>query len=439
MTSSISDLDLLKREAAKAANIVARHDFVRVYTHHDADGIAAGAIIAKALLRAGKTFQISFLKGLNEDFEYERGELLVFADMGSAYPDKMSEVDTDLIILDHHIPVGTIKPRRNFAHLNPHLFGFDGTYELSASGVAYFFANGIAKNRDLASIAILGILGDKQKFSGPNAEILREGKERGVVEVRTGINLPSGKLRKALQTSLEPYLDFYGNEDELDEFLSKVKVSGEKDVDELSFEEMQRLADAIALRMLKLGAYEGVFGEVFGKKILLTNLPIKSATTLTEVVNSCGRAGAMSVALAMLLGDTTFLEKALRIHEEFLTQLLEELSRRKKEVRDGFCIRYLVMKDAPSASPIATVFSRYLYSDKPLVVINVKNGEAKVSARTTEKLSERLNLADVMRLAAEKVGGVGGGHRVAAGANIPPDKVEEFLKEVDRLCCTMLA
>ena len=71
--------------------------------------------------------------------------------------------------------------------------------------------------------------------------------------------------------------------------------------------------------------------------------------------------------------------------------------------------------------------------------INIKNNSVKVSARANEKLAERLNLADVMRMAAEKVGGRGGGHRVAAGANISPDKVEEFLKEVDRLCCAMLA
>ncbi|OYT33837.1 hypothetical protein B6U96_14545 [Archaeoglobales archaeon ex4484_92] len=124
---------------------------------------------------------------------------------------------------------------------------------------------------------------------------------------------------------------------------------------------------------------------------------------------------------------------------EYTTEILEELTKRKREVKEGFCIRYLVMNDAPSASSMATTFSRYLMSDKPIVVINVKNGKAKVSARTTEKLSRRVNLAEVMKIAAEKVGGRGGGHRVAAGANISPDKIDEFLKEVDRLCCAMLA
>ena len=79
-----------------------------------------------------------------------------------------------------------------------------------------------------------------------------------------------------------------------------------------------------------------------------------------------------------------------------------------------------------------------MFADKPLVVVNVKDDVAKVSSRTTMDVAEVLDLGEVMRKAAEKVGGRGGGHRVAAGANIPPDGVEEFVREVDRLCCEVL-
>ncbi len=44
-----------------------------------------------------------------------------------------------------------------------------------------------------------------------------------------------------------------------------------------------------------------------------------------------------------------------------------------------------------------------------------------------------LNLADAISKAAEKVGGVGGGHNVAAGATIPPEAKEEFLELMDAL------
>lgn len=429
----------LKELAKKAVSLLSKHDFARVYTHYDADGISAGAVIVKALLRAGKDFQLTFLKGLN-DFEAENEDLQIFVDMGSGYGELISNIDGDIIILDHHKPVGEIKPKRNLAHVNPHLVGIDGTTEVSASGVAYLFAKELGENKDLAPLAILGAIGDKQKFLGINEEILKDAISTGLVEVKPGICLPSGKISKALKMSLEPYLDFYKKDDELEEFLRKLGIDGEKDVEELSFEETQRLADAIILRLLKIGAYEGVFEQVVGKKMVLKSLPIQNATSLVDIINSCGRAGETSTALSILLGDEKALRSGLEISERINTEILEEISRRRKEVREGFCIRYLVMEDVISTSPIATVLSRYIFPDKPLVVLNIKkDGKVKVSARTTDKIAQRLDLAEVMRLSALKVNGVGGGHRVAAGANIDKERVEEFLKEVDRLCCAMLA
>jgi nanoRNase/pAp phosphatase (c-di-AMP/oligoRNAs hydrolase) len=54
------------------------------------------------------------------------------------------------------------------------------------------------------------------------------------------------------------------------------------------------------------------------------------------------------------------------------------------------------------------------------------------------RLSEIVDLGAIMSKAAQKVGGRGGGHRVAAGANIPPSAVDDFIGEVDRLCCKAL-
>jgi single-stranded DNA-specific DHH superfamily exonuclease len=437
--SSDQKIELLKSQAKKAVKLVDEYDFIRIYTHHDPDGISAGAIIAKSLLRVGKRFHITFLKGLNESFEYGEDELLLFADMGSGYPDIISEVNADVVVLDHHIPLGEIHPKKRFAHVNPHLAGFDGTYELSASGVAYFFANELGNNGDLSSLAVVGMIGDKQKIEGANAEIIRQGEMRGYIQIKPGINLHSGRLRDVLYYSIDPYLDFFGKEKELEDFLSKLGLDADRNVDELNLNEMQKLADGITIRLLRNGAYEGVIQQVIGRRIFLANSLIPNATMLTDVVNACGREGAMSTAFSLLLGDENCLDEAMKISMEYTKRILEELAKRRGEVKEGFCIRYLVMEDAPSASPIATTFSRYLFSDRPLIVVNIKNGKAKVSARTTEKIAKVVNLAEVMRVAAEKVGGRGGGHRVAAGANITPEVVSEFLKEVDRLCCAMLA
>ena len=60
----------LKQEAKRAAELIKKHEFIRIITHHDVDGISSAAILAISLLRIGKKFRISFLKGLNQDFDY---------------------------------------------------------------------------------------------------------------------------------------------------------------------------------------------------------------------------------------------------------------------------------------------------------------------------------------------------------------------------------
>lgn len=425
-------LDVLKVEAKKAAEIIKSHDFVRIFTHYDADGISSASIICAALLREGKQFHVTFLKGLIEKINVN-SELVILQDMGSGQPDIVSEIDSDVIIADHHYPSGKIKPRKGLAHVNPHLAGIDGTFELSAAGVAYVIANQLGNNTDLSGLAMIGMFGDKQKITGGNAEIVKEGIEMGYIAEKKGLNLFSGKVRDVLTLSTEPFLDFYGNEEKLDEFLSRVKIDGNKEIDELDEDEIQRLSNAIALRILEQGGYEGVIEEFIGKKYVLRNEVISNAIMLSEIVNSCGRASAYSTAFSICMRDESYLEKGIEIWKKFQTELLNEIVRRKSEAKEGEAIRYIIMEDAKTTSPVATVLSRYIFSDKPLVVVNVKNDMAKISSRSNLRIAENVNLSDVMRNAAEKVGGRGGGHSVAAGANINPEKVDEFIREVDRL------
>ena len=74
--------------------------------------------------------------------------------------------------------------------------------------------------------------------------------------------------------------------------------------------------------------------------------------------------------------------------------------------------------------------------EKPLIAFAIIEEEnaAKFSARTTAvALSRGVNLGDVMRVASEKYGGKGGGHNVAAGAQVPIDQLENFINSVNNL------
>ncbi len=426
-------LDVLQVEARKAAELINKHQFARVYTHYDADGISSASILGAAMFRNGIQFQVSFLNGLRDPLDTGSDELIVFQDMGSGQLDIVSQVDSDVVIADHHYPSGKMETEKGFAHVNPHLAGIDGTYELSASGVAYVIANQLSDNTDLSGLVLAGIYGDKQKITGGNSEIINEGVRGGYITQKNGLNLHSGKISEVLSLSTEPYLDFYQNEEELKEFLESLKIDEDKEINQLNGDEVQKLSNAIVLRVLQQGGFEGSVDGFVGKKFVLNNEAVSNPVMLSEVVDSCGRASEFGTGFSICLRDENYVERGVELWRKFKIELLEEIKKKKNEIKEGESIRYILMEDAPTTSPIATVFSRYVFSDKPLMVANLKKNAAKISARSNSRIAEKINLADIMHEAAQGVGGRGGGHKVAAGANIEPDKLDEFIKEVDRL------
>ena len=104
-------LDLLRVEAMKAAELIRKAESVHVFTHYDADGISSGAVLATAVNRLGKQFHDTFFKGLNSVPESE-ADLIILSDMGSGCPDIVERIEKDVVIVDHHAPVGRIEKRK---------------------------------------------------------------------------------------------------------------------------------------------------------------------------------------------------------------------------------------------------------------------------------------------------------------------------------------
>ncbi len=80
-----------------------------------------------------------------------------------------------------------------------------------------------------------------------------------------------------------------------------------------------------------------------------------------------------------------------------------------------------------------------LDQSKPTLALSSVKGKIKVSSRGTKHLvSKGLDLSAALKKSAEKLGGIGGGHSVAAGATIAEGKEEEFLKAVDEIVALQL-
>ena len=139
------EMQKLKELAREAADVIEKYEHVRVISHNDADGLTSAGIICQALLRLDIRFHTSIVPRLDKSVvemvkeTTADDDLVIFCDMGSGQSDIISEIKQDIIVLDHHVPVGESPAK---VLVNPHIVGIDGAMHISGSGVTFFCGNG---------------------------------------------------------------------------------------------------------------------------------------------------------------------------------------------------------------------------------------------------------------------------------------------------------
>ena len=246
---------------------------VRVIANYDADGIAAAALLLKALQREGRTCAVSVIGQLSTEvitsFQHEPYGTYFFLDLGANMLTPLTThlLGKHLFIFDHHYFDKALSQEADAVHVNPYLCGMDGTKDISASGVTYLFACCLnSSNRDLSVLGLVGALGDAQEahgFQGMNQDILQDAVDLGLIEVKEGIRLFGARtkpLYKVLSQCTNPYLpSITGNERAALSFLEELHIpardsNGFRWLHQLQREELQRLFDGLLLR--KAGGIE---------------------------------------------------------------------------------------------------------------------------------------------------------------------------------------
>lgn len=431
----MSELEKLINLAKNAAEKIRKYRFVRIVSHNDADGLTSAGIMAQALLRAGIRFQLSIAARLDEvvieevNRSISKGELVIFCDMGSGQPELIGKVATDVIVLDHHKPVGQSHAK---AVVNAHSVGIDGATDISASGTCYLVAREMdANNVDLAGLAIAGAVGDRQLFRTANAFILEEALKEGVVSVRKGLKVGDGDLVDVLAYSTEPFLDITGYPEKVKEFLRQLGLSG--NIEELPEEAVSKLVNAVALKLSRQAspeAAEAVIGEI----LLLNRELVKNVYDFISILSTCGKQKIYGLALAICMKDKRVVNEAFSLTKEHEKKLVIDIRENVEKIRKGENIWYINTADALSTGNLASTVVRYLHPELPFICVNESEGILKISARGTRELvSQGLDLSFTLREAAGAVGGSGGGHSVASGASIPLGSAEEFLNIADQI------
>ncbi len=437
---------------------------VLVVSHIDADGLTSGAIAATALERAGISHAVTFEKQLDESVieaiattDYQT---VLFTDFGSgqlpAIKPHIEAGRIDPVVIDHHQPApdGDVDH-----HLNPLLEGIDGASELSGAGATYLFARALggSQNRDLAALAVVGALGDRQEENGelvgPNDRIAAEGVDAGVLERTTDLSL-YGKQTRAL-----PKLFAYageinipgitGNRDGAARFLEDLSVNVRDETGwarwvDLTDDQRQVVASALLKRAITRGVPAKKINRLIGTSYILTDeapgTVLRDATEFSTLLNATARYERGDVGLAVCLGDRegafACAQQLLQTHRQNLSEGVEWVQEHGV-TREEHC-QWFHAGETIRATIVGIVAGMAVGVEGvdrsvPIIAFAEKSDtETKVSARATPALVQQgVDLSVAMHEAATAIDGEGGGHTVAAGATIPADTASTFLEHVD--------
>jgi single-stranded-DNA-specific exonuclease len=459
-------LDSAKQAAKAIVETVEDDGLIHVFSHLDADGVAAGGIIGKALLRLDARFRIRITQWIEEKiFEVlsDRPQLIVFSDLGSGYTDLLREklADFKIVILDHHQVVG--KDSTNFVHVNPHLNGIDGARDISGAGVAYFVAKAIDEaNVDSAPVAVVGALGDLQDkydqrmLGGMNERIVEEAAQAGILTVEKDLiffGRETRPIHRMLANTTTPFIPgISGEEGNSLAFLKSLNIeprNGEKwrALRDLSDDEKRRLCTALADYLLSKRLRFDV-GALIGHVYVLNReepwTPLRDAREFAVLLNATGRMDRPSLGVTVCMGNRgPAFEEAVKVLEDYRRAISKYLGwvmekpERMREMENIYVVYGENFINDKIVGAISSILSGGLPNpEKPLIAYaNVEDqGLAKISARTVDAVVARgINLGDIMQTAAEKCDGKGGGHNIAAGAQVPLDKINTFISIVNGL------
>jgi len=420
---------------------------IRIISHYDTDGITSAAILAKTFQRLDKKFTIKIVKGLEEEIirkELNRQpkEVLIFSDLASGSLEYFQNLSQPIFILDHH-EIHKNKLNSNIKIINHHLTNDPERNTCTGAGITYLFAKTISeKNQDLSSLAIIGLIGDRHEtnLSKINQQIIKETKD---LTIKQGLTLyPATRpLKRTLEYSTSPYIPgVTGNGEGVIELLRETGILFDKNLLELTEDEMNKLLTAIMIRKAQNSKEEEIIGNLYILKFFNTKEDVREISTL---INACSRLGYHDIALSYCLENQKAKTKALDIYTKYKQELVSGLKiaeKINKTKGNNFVILNAKdqIKDAIIGTICSMLSSSATYKEGTILIGMAYNeNKIKVSARMVGR--EGRNLKELMEktiieFKTDNPNSTAevGGHYYAAGCSIEKEKEDSFLETLKK-------
>jgi len=413
---------------------------IRVISHYDTDGITSAAIITKSLRRLERKFSLRIIKGidkkiLDEELRRNNKEILLFLDLASNSLDSFQNLENPLFIIDHH-EIDRSKINSKIKIVNPHLFAEE---EVCGAGLCYLFSKAISeKNKDLSSLAIIGMIGDRHetKINRIYQQILNDTEG---LEIKKSLLIFSATrpLRKSLEYSTNFFIPgVTGSSQGVAELLRENQIPSEKTLYELSEEEISKLVTSILIRMASGGEKAEIIGNIYIMKFFNRKEDVRE---LSVLVNACSRLGHPEIALSFCLQHEYAKEKAQEIYIQYKQELIDGLKNAEKVEKisgNGFTI--INAKDSIKDTIIGTItsiLSSSLDYKEGTVLIGMayNQDKIKVSARIAGRKGKNLKEVLEKTITMNNIEAEVGGHQMAAGCLIKKEDEIRFLEELRKM------
>ncbi|MEM4711344.1 MAG: DHH family phosphoesterase [Candidatus Woesearchaeota archaeon] len=451
----MADYDSFKKsikEYAKAFSKIPSKETIRIIGHLDADGICASSIIINALIKLNRKYTLTILPTLTEDslkqLKEENEKYFVFVDLGSGSLDYIGNIITDktVYILDHHHPQSNTN-YNNIIQINPHLFGIDGSEEISGSGVVFLFTQELVDNSEMSKIAIVGAIGDVQENNGfkkLNSEILDIAVKNNLIEIRKGLKffgVQTKPIHKLLQYSTDIIIpDVTGSESGAINFLLSIGINpqtkkGWKKISDLTEQEKKKLVAAIVMRSSNKNP-----DTIFSNNYLLINeeenSPFRDAKEFATLLNSCGRLNKASIGIGACLNDKNMKKRAVENLSSYRKEIVNAINWYKENPDKIIKKKNVIIINAEEniiptiIGTLGSIISKSNDIEKNTFILGLARNDdntTKVSLRVSGN-PDAVNLKDIIQAIIEKAGnGSAGGHAFASGAVINTDYEDKFI------------
>ena len=164
----------------------------------------------------------------------------------------------------------------------------------------------------------------------------------------------------------------------------------------------------------------------------------RDAREYATLLNACGRMDRPSLGVAICMGERGSVVKEvtdlLAEHRKSLAGYISLITEKPENIERNEHLAIIHSEEFLNENMTGAISSLLSSSEtfeknKVIIVLaKTKSGDIKFSARGTEELIEKgLNLGIIMQTIAKRFNGNGGGHAIAAGAQISESNKDKFL------------